>query len=61
MRSPAQLWRYLLAASGGSYRERYARMSPAEKEVERWRSMKRNGLFLAFVDMKTKRRKKPYL
>ncbi len=49
---PARFWRYLTKPIGGTYRERYEAMSPAEKEQARWRSMKLNGFFLAFADLK---------
>jgi hypothetical protein len=55
--APARLWRCLLAP-GKSYRERYAAMSDEEKAQERWRSMKRNGVFLTFADLKERRGKR---
>jgi hypothetical protein len=60
MRSPARLIRYLARPLGGTYKERYEAMSPAEKEDARWRKTKLNGFFLTFADMKQrpKRRNK---
>jgi hypothetical protein len=45
----------MVQASGGSYPQRYDAMPPAEKEAERWQSLKRNGLFLTFVNVKPRR------
>jgi hypothetical protein len=53
--APARLWRYLVVPPGGTCRERYDAMPPAEKERERWQSMRRNGL-LAFVNLKAPKR-----
>jgi hypothetical protein len=50
--------RYLAYPPGGTYRERYAAMSEAQKAQARWRSMKLNGFFLTFADMKPKRGKR---
>jgi hypothetical protein len=55
---PVRLWRYLTQPSGASYRERYEAMSEEQKAQERWRSMKLNGVFLAFADMKPRRGKR---
>jgi hypothetical protein len=41
-----------------SYREKYDAMSPVEKEAARWQSMKRNGLFLTFVNLKPSKRRR---
>ena len=57
--APARFWRYLAYPPGAAFRERYEAMSENEKARERWRSMKRNGWFLAFVDMKPRRGKQP--
>jgi hypothetical protein len=55
--APARLWRYLVTPRGGTYEQRYNAMPPAEQEQERWRSVRRNGLFLTFVNMKPPKRK----
>jgi hypothetical protein len=56
--APARFVRYLAGTSEGGYRERYRAMSPAEKEAARWQSIKRNGFFLTFADMKRTRPKR---
>jgi hypothetical protein len=53
-----RLARYLAGGPGGSYRERYRAMSPAKKEAARWQSIRRNGFFLTFADMKRTRPKR---
>jgi hypothetical protein len=53
---PARLFRYLTYPPGGTFSERYEAMSEQEKAQERRRSAKRNGFFLAFVDMKARGR-----
>jgi len=50
--APARLFRYLTQPPAGGYQARYDAMSPEHKEQERRRSMKRNGLFLAFANLK---------
>jgi hypothetical protein len=55
--APIRFWRYIAAHPGGSYEQRFNAMTPAEQEQERARSLKRSGLFLAFVNMRPSKRK----
>lgn len=55
--APARLWRYLAVPPGGTFQQRYDALEPAEKERERWQSMRRNGLFLTFVNIRPPKRK----
>jgi hypothetical protein len=52
LKAPARAWRYLTRPPAGGYHARYEAMSPEQKEQARWQSTKRNGLFLAFVNLK---------
>lgn len=53
--APGHLLRYLTRPLGGTFRERYEAMPDEQKAQERWRSVKRNGFFLAFADLKPRR------
>jgi hypothetical protein len=47
-----RFWRYLVRPPNDDARERFEAMTPEEKEQRRWQSVRRQGLFLTFVDMK---------
>jgi hypothetical protein len=50
--APVRFWRYLIRPPNDDARKRFEAMTPQEKEQRRWQSVRRQGLFLTFVDMK---------